>query len=60
MSKLFVGYVVDNLPLPLVTVRIVDNFVSGLAWHTTDESLKDKFSEFGEVEEAVKYNLLYQ
>ena len=27
---------------------------SGLAWHTTDDSLRAKFEEFGQVEEAVR------
>ena len=25
----------------------------GLSWHTTDETLREKFSEFGQVDEAV-------
>lgn len=28
-------------------------FIGGLSWHTTDDSLNQKFSEFGQVEEAV-------
>ncbi|KAF7590753.1 RNA binding motif protein 24 [Aspergillus hancockii] len=28
-------------------------FVGGLAWHTTDETLRDGFSQYGTVEEAV-------
>jgi len=28
-------------------------FVGGLAWHTTDETLRDGFQQFGTVEEAV-------
>jgi len=27
---------------------------SGLAWHTTDETLREGFQQFGTVEEAVK------
>jgi len=26
---------------------------SGLAWHTNDETLRQKFEEYGQVEEAV-------
>ncbi|KAL3478814.1 hypothetical protein BJX99DRAFT_256222 [Aspergillus californicus] len=32
---------------------MVKLFVGGLAWHTTDEVLRDGFAKFGEVEEAV-------
>ncbi|KAB8260265.1 hypothetical protein BDV32DRAFT_123418 [Aspergillus pseudonomiae] len=28
-------------------------FVGGLSWHTTDESLREGFSQFGQVEEAI-------
>ncbi|KAF3079383.1 hypothetical protein TWF569_001781 [Orbilia oligospora] len=28
-------------------------FVGGLAWHTDDQTLRTKFEEFGQVEEAV-------
>ncbi|RAL02909.1 RNA recognition motif domain-containing protein [Aspergillus ibericus CBS 121593] len=28
-------------------------FVGGLAWHTTDETLRQGFSEFGNIEEAI-------
>ncbi|KAE8308751.1 hypothetical protein BDV41DRAFT_550434 [Aspergillus transmontanensis] len=28
-------------------------FVGGLAWHTTDESLRSGFEQFGTVEEAI-------
>lgn len=28
-------------------------FIGGLAWHTDDTTLRTKFSEFGEVEEAI-------
>jgi len=28
-------------------------FIGGLAWHTTDETLRAKFEEFGTVEEAI-------
>jgi len=28
-------------------------FIGGLAWHTDDQTLRQKFEEFGEVEEAV-------
>lgn len=28
-------------------------FIGGLSWHTDNDTLKSKFSEFGEVEEAV-------
>lgn len=27
---------------------------SGLAWHTTDETLREGFSQFGAIEEAVR------
>jgi len=28
-------------------------FIGGLAWHTSDETLRAKFEEFGQVEEAI-------
>ncbi|OJJ00096.1 hypothetical protein ASPVEDRAFT_26851 [Aspergillus versicolor CBS 583.65] len=28
-------------------------FIGGLAWHTTDETLREGFSQFGAIEEAV-------
>jgi RNA recognition motif-containing protein len=28
-------------------------FIGGLAWHTTDETLREGFSKYGNVEEAV-------
>ncbi|KAL2865814.1 RNA recognition motif domain-containing protein [Aspergillus lucknowensis] len=28
-------------------------FIGGLAWHTTDETLRDGFSQYGTIEEAV-------
>ncbi|KAF2786752.1 hypothetical protein K505DRAFT_330131, partial [Melanomma pulvis-pyrius CBS 109.77] len=28
-------------------------FIGGLAWHTDDATLRQKFEEFGQVEEAV-------
>lgn len=31
-------------------------FGSGLAWHTDDGTLRAKFEEFGNVEEAVRQN----
>ena len=48
MAKLFIGYanriIVEVRPLTLT---------SGLAWHTTDETLREGFEQFGAVEEAV-------
>lgn len=32
---------------------------SGLAWHTDENALRQKFEEFGAVEEAVSYNRIY-
>jgi hypothetical protein len=31
----------------------------GLAWHTDDQALRQKFEEFGAVEEAVSDTLFY-
>lgn len=31
---------------------------SGLAWHTDDQTLRNKFEEFGQVQEAVRVTLL--
>ncbi|KAE8134195.1 hypothetical protein BDV38DRAFT_255824 [Aspergillus pseudotamarii] len=28
-------------------------FIGGLSWHTTDEGLRDGFSRFGQIEDAV-------
>lgn len=57
MAKLFVGYVIIRPLRPPITVLIVDDFSSGLAWHTDDGALRAKFEEFGPVEEAVKSHL---
>lgn len=35
-----------------------DNQNSGLAWHTEEATLRQKFEEFGVVEEAVRAQLL--
>jgi hypothetical protein len=32
--------------------------ISGLAWHTDDGTLRQKFEEFGQVEEAVSDTLV--
>ena len=52
MSKLFIGFV--NV-LPLVQLHETNHFghCRGLAWHTEDATLRQKFEEFGPVEEAV-------
>lgn len=60
MAKLFVGYVLDRLLRPSMATLIVNDFSSGLAWHTDDEALRTKFEEFGTVEEAVKPHLFLQ
>ena len=31
---------------------------SGLAWHTDDRALRERFEEFGQVEEAVRITLM--
>jgi hypothetical protein len=53
MSKLFIGEV-RSIP----TVRASLTLHRGLAWHTDDQALRQKFEEFGQVEEAVSYSLL--
>lgn len=32
-------------------------FLSGLAWHTDDTTLRTKFEEFGQVDEAVSLHV---
>ena len=52
MSKLFIGYALcwyRDMMNPLMDV------ISGLAWHTNDITLRQKFEEFGQVEEAVLF-----
>lgn len=36
-------------------MTIADKPQSGLAWHTDENALRQKFEEFGKVEEAVSY-----
>jgi len=38
--------------------NIALTYYSGLAWHTDDTTLRTKFEEFGQVEEAVRYVIL--
>jgi hypothetical protein len=55
MSKLFIGFVINSIFCalrPYADVKFV-NFTSGLSWHTDDATLRQKFEEFGTVEEAV-------
>jgi RNA recognition motif-containing protein len=39
--------------------RLLTITTSGLAWHTDENALRQKFEEFGAVEEAVSYNRIY-
>lgn len=60
--KLFIGFVClvicffFLLPPPdsLLHLLIASSMDSGLAWHTTDDTLRDGFSKFGTIEEAVR------
>ncbi|KAG2413786.1 hypothetical protein HFD88_002975 [Aspergillus terreus] len=59
MSKLFVGYVLPS-DLSLYPAYIAigsanqsNRTNSGLAWHTTDESLRAGFEKFGTVDNAI-------
>lgn len=49
MAKLFIGYA---QALQIASVELTDGR-SGLAWHTTDQTLFEGFEKFGKVEEAV-------
>jgi RNA recognition motif-containing protein len=40
--------------------RLAYTALSGLAWHTDDGTLRAKFEEFGQVEEAVSSSTLHQ
>ena len=51
MSKLFIGCVPLYRRLLNYSELTCDN--SGLAWHTNDDTLRQKFEEFGQVQEAV-------
>ena len=55
MSKLFIGYV-DHLDRQGNRVESL-SYHSGLAWHTDDQALRQKFEEFGQVEEAVSLRM---
>lgn len=51
MAKLFVG----SVSLGFSCRRDCANCIcSGLAWHTDDTTLRAKFEEYGQVEEAVR------
>lgn len=56
MSKLFVGYISSLLSLYL---SLLTRSPSGLAWHTTDATLREGFEKYGAVEEAVSHLLIY-
>ncbi|KAL4996400.1 hypothetical protein BDV10DRAFT_187190 [Aspergillus recurvatus] len=45
MAKLFIGSVHPSL--------MVTTYPHGLAWHTTDDVLREGFSRYGTIEEAV-------
>jgi RNA recognition motif-containing protein len=51
-ARLFIGYVPEILPVRFQP-KINGLLYRGLAWHTTDKTLREKFQEFGKVEEAV-------
>lgn len=53
MAKLFIGYVAV-LHFLLLSIHLHFAHYRGLAWHTDDQALSQKFSEFGQVLEAVK------
>lgn len=53
-----VGSLAANLTVPTTSSQQKDTtwtklFVGGLPYHTTDKSLKEHFSVFGDIEEAV-------
>ncbi|KAH9840498.1 glycine-rich RNA-binding protein [Teratosphaeria destructans] len=50
MSKLFIGCAVSGA---LLHALVADGDNSGLAWHTDDQTLRTKFEEYGQVDEAV-------
>lgn len=55
MSKLFIGC--DSSPSHGAADTIhckLMHHTSGLAWHTDDQTLRSKFEEFGQVQEAVR------
>lgn len=51
MSKLFIGFVHNSLSRDFLC--ILTPGTSGLAWHTTDQTLREGFEKFGPVQEAV-------
>jgi hypothetical protein len=53
MSKVFIGFVLLLCDANILTVT------RGLAWHTDDATLRQKFEEFGTVEEAVRYKCTF-
>lgn len=55
MSKLFIGYVITMRSLMRSRSLEANEIFSGLAWHTDDDTLRAKFSEFGAVVEAVRF-----
>ena len=56
MAKLFIGCVPSRRGF-LGGVEMLTIFSRGLAWHTTDETLREGFEQFGAVEEAVSRSL---
>ena len=57
MSKLFVGFV-DAETSSYICRLLIQKKNSGLAWHTTDDTLRDGFARYGPIEEAVSSDLL--
>lgn len=53
MSKLFIGCVVKSACKMRCTAGSLLTAASGLAWHTDDQTLRTKFEEYGQVDEAV-------
>jgi hypothetical protein len=57
MSKLFIGCVA--FAFPFYRRYLLTQHRSGLAWHTDDQTLRAKFEEYGQVDEAVHYTPRY-
>lgn len=53
MSKIYVGYV-KILSFWDVWTRYTDNHTRNLSWHTSDESLRQAFGEFGQIIDSVR------
>lgn len=52
-------YLIHISYVTILVLSIIEIFVGGLPYHTTDETLRKFFERFGEIEEAVVCVLMF-